>query len=179
MRDAPAAAGQTEIERLAGAVVAEARAAGALIAAAESCTGGLLGAWITTVAGSSDVFWGSLVTYANAAKESLLGVCPATLANHGAVSEETVREMAIGARDRSGAAIAVSVSGVAGPGGGTPEKPVGTVWLGWATVHGAGASLHRFDGDRAAVRQASVREALFLIRRLLANVDTPQERGYI
>ena len=128
---------------------------------AESCTGGLVAGAITDVAGSSEWFDRGFVTYSNEAKVELLGVAPATLARCGAVSEATVREMAAGALARSRADIAVAVTGVAGPAGGTPDKPVGLVWFAWA-VRGAavGAESRRFEGDRAAVRDASVGAAL-------------------
>jgi len=131
------------------------------VTAAESCTGGLVAGAITSVAGSSDWFEVSYVTYSNAAKASLLGVPEATLAAHGAVSEEAARAMAVGALAKSGADLAVAVTGIAGPAGGTRAKPVGTVCFAWA---GRGrvveATTCRFDGDRAAVRGQSVSFAL-------------------
>lgn len=131
------------------------------VTTAESCTGGLVAAAITSVAGSSGWFDTGFVTYANAAKMRMLGVREATLAAHGAVSEATAREMAEGALARSGAQVALAVTGIAGPGGAVPGKPVGTVCFGWAL---AGATTLtrtlRFDGDRAAVRAGSVDEAL-------------------
>ncbi len=131
------------------------------VATAESCTGGLVAGAITDVAGSSGWFDRGFVTYSNEAKVELLGVRPETLAGHGAVSEPTVREMAAGALDRSRADIVVAVTGVAGPGGGTPEKPVGLVWLAWG-VRGGGvdAVSRRIPGDRAAVREVTVAAAL-------------------
>ncbi len=128
---------------------------------AESCTGGMIAAAITAIAGSSDWFERGVVTYSDAAKVELLGVPESTLAAAGAVSEETARAMAQGALARSPADVAVSVTGIAGPGGGSAEKPVGMVCFGWA-ARGAPAvaeTLH-FPGDRAAVREASVRHAL-------------------
>jgi nicotinamide-nucleotide amidase len=135
--------------------------AGWMLATAESCTGGWIAQAITATAGSSAWFDRGFVTYSNDAKQDLLGVAAATLARHGAVSEPTAREMAAGALARSRAAIAVSVTGVAGPSGGTPAKPVGTVCIGWAVRDGAveAATLH-LPGDRAAVRRASVAAAL-------------------
>ena len=131
------------------------------VTVAESCTGGLVAGAITSVAGSSDWFDLGFVTYSNAAKTALLGVPEATLAAHGAVSEETARAMAEGALAKSGTDLAAAVTGVAGPSGGTPAKPVGTVCFAWATKGGAVESAtHRFDGDRAAVRGASVLAAL-------------------
>jgi nicotinamide-nucleotide amidase len=131
------------------------------IATAESCTGGLVAAAITATAGSSSWFDAGFVTYSNAMKVELLGVPQATLDAHGAVSEATARAMAEGALVRSGADLAVSVTGVAGPGGGSASKPVGLVWLAWAQRGGTTtAAAHRFAGDREAVRLASVAVAL-------------------
>lgn len=131
------------------------------VTVAESCTGGLVAGAITSVAGSSDWFEVGYITYSNAAKVALLGVPEATLAAHGAVSEETARAMAEGALSKSGADLAVAVTGIAGPSGGTPSKPVGTVCFAWAVKEGGVESAtYRFDGDRAVVRAASVRCAL-------------------
>ncbi len=131
------------------------------VATAESCTGGLVAGAITDVAGSSAWFERGFVTYSNEAKIDLLGVRAETLATHGAVSEETAREMVAGALARSSADLAVAVTGIAGPSGGTPQKPVGLVWLAWAGRGGAVASAARhFSGDRAAVREAAVVAAL-------------------
>jgi nicotinamide-nucleotide amidase len=131
------------------------------LATAESCTGGLVAGAITDVAGSSEWFERGFVTYSNEAKVELLGVEPGTLARHGAVSEAVAREMAAGALVRSRADVAVAVTGVAGPAGGTPDKPVGLVWFAWAVRdRPVEAVSRRFEGDRAAVREASVREAL-------------------
>ncbi|MCB1773726.1 MAG: nicotinamide-nucleotide amidohydrolase family protein [Gammaproteobacteria bacterium] len=131
------------------------------VACAESCTGGGIAAAMTDLAGSSAWFDRAFVTYSNQAKQEMLGVSGETLARHGAVSRETVVEMAAGALARSAAQLSVAVSGIAGPGGGTPDKPVGTVWFAWAT-EGAGAEpvCQRFDGDRAQVRAAAVDYAL-------------------
>lgn len=138
-------------------------AAGRRVTTAESCTGGWIAKALTDVAGSSSWFGAGLVTYSNEAKRSLLGVRAETLDEYGAVSEETVREMAAGALAASGADIAVAVSGIAGPDGGTPDKPVGTVWLAWA-VSGATpvsyAECVHFDGDRETVRRRTVCHAL-------------------
>ena len=134
------------------------------IATAESCTGGFIGKVLTDVPGSSQWFETGYVTYGNGAKTMLLGVLPAELEAHGAVSEPVVKAMAIGALERSGADVAVAVSGIAGPGGGTPGKPVGSVWFGWAWKHGrsvrAQARLKVFKGDRDAVRRKAVSNAL-------------------
>lgn len=138
------------------------------VTTAESCTGGLVAAAITEVAGSSAWFDQGVVSYANTAKAQLLGVEPAMLDEYGAVSEKVVLAMAAGARAASGADIAVAISGVAGPGGGSDSKPVGTVWVAWAMdIHAAQASVFTFDGDRAAVREAALLEALHgTIRRI-------------
>ena len=137
------------------------RAAGGWrIATAESCTGGLIAAACTAVAGSSDWFERGFVTYSNAAKTELLGVEAALIARVGAVSEEVARAMAAGALARAPVQIAVAVTGIAGPGGAVPGKPVGTVWLAWASAAGVGARLLQLGGDRAAVRAQTVHIAL-------------------
>ena len=128
---------------------------------AESCTGGWLAKCLTDRPGSSAWFEFGFVTYGNNAKQALLGVRAATLAAHGAVSQQVAQEMANGARRVSGADFAVAISGIAGPGGGTADKPVGTVWLAWAGPDGLqGAELREFPGDRAAVRSQAVAAAL-------------------
>ena len=156
--------------RLVDDVVAEALlAAGQTVAVAESCTGGLLGARLTERPGSSAYVLGGLITYSNAAKESLLGVPPEILRDHGAVSAECAEAMAAGARRVLGSDWALSVTGVAGPGGGTPEKPVGLVYIGIAAPDGStGHAEHRRGGDRAGIRERSVAGALHLLRRSLA-----------
>jgi nicotinamide-nucleotide amidase len=131
-----------------------------MLATAESCTGGLVAGAITEIAGSSDWFERGFVTYSNRAKIELLGVDAETIARHGAVSEQTARAMARGARAASGAQWTVAVTGVAGPSGGSPGKPVGTVWFAWAGPEGVEALHRRLDGNRAAVRAASVAIAL-------------------
>jgi len=134
------------------------------VATAESCTGGLIAAALTEIAGSSAVFDRSFVTYSNEAKMDLLGVEEATLQAYGAVSEETAREMAEGAVAHSLADLAVSVTGIAGPTGATPGKPVGLVWFGLATKGAATKTLHHvFEGDRASVRRSALRTALSLL----------------
>lgn len=130
------------------------------LSAAESCTGGLVSHRITNVAGSSAYFPGGIVAYSYEAKASLLGVSWDTLNSHGAVSEETVLEMARGARKLFDADIAVSVSGIAGPGGGTPEKPVGATWLGLSTSTGEWARHFLWDGDREQNKLHSSEAAL-------------------
>lgn len=151
------AAVRARVEALAAGLLAR----GWRLATAESCTGGLLAAACTDVAGSSRWFERGWVTYSNEAKQADLGVPAAVLARHGAVSEPVVRAMAEGARARSAAQLAVSISGIAGPDGGTPDKPVGLVWMAVA-CEGVPTSAfqQRFSGDRAAVRAASVRAAL-------------------
>lgn len=140
---------------------------GLMMATAESCTGGLIAGACTEVSGSSDWFERGFVTYSNAAKTELLGVPAELIAQHGAVSEPVARAMAAGALAHSPAQLAVAVTGVAGPTGGSADKPVGTVWFGWATPAGTVTEHQRFDGDRAAVRAATVRHALAgLLQRL-------------
>jgi len=156
------------------AVLDDFRGRGLKLAAAESCTGGLVAALLTEIVGSSDVMERGFVPYSNAAKHELLGVPEAMLAEHGAVSEPVARAMAEGALARSGADVTVAVTGVAGPGGGTAAKPVGLVHI--ATARRGGAVLHqecRFgDIGRSEVRLASVREALQLVSRA-AGAATP------
>ena len=135
-------------------------ARGWTLAVAESCTGGLVGDRITNVSGSSDYYNGAVVAYAYQAKVDLLGVSWDTLNVHGAVSAETVREMAAGARKALKVDIAVSISGIAGPTGGTPEKPVGTVWFGLETPDGAWTRRYQFDGNRIEVKQQAAAAAL-------------------
>ncbi len=140
---------------------------GLMMASAESCTGGLIAGACTDVSGSSDWFERGFVTYSNAAKTELLGVPPELIARHGAVSEPVARAMAAGALAHSPAQLGVAVTGVAGPTGGSVDKPVGTVWFGWTTPAGTFTEHQRFDGDRAAVRAATVRHALTgLLQRL-------------
>jgi nicotinamide-nucleotide amidase len=139
-----------------------------MMSTAESCTGGLIAAACTGLAGSSLWFERGFVTYSNAAKTELLGVDAALIEQHGAVSEAVVRAMVLGAISRSHAQVAVAVTGVAGPAGGSAAKPVGTVWFGYATPNGIVTETLRFDGDRAAVRAATVQRAL---HRLLVLVQ--------
>ncbi|KJV26025.1 CinA family protein [Luteibacter yeojuensis] len=132
-----------------------------MVATAESCTGGWISKSLTDLAGSSAWFEAGVVTYSYSAKEALLGVNPRTLERTGAVSEETVLEMVSGALARYGAGVAVAVTGIAGPSGGTPGKPVGTVWIGWKRRGGyAHAEMFHFAGDREAVRRQTVAAAL-------------------
>ena len=137
------------------------------LATAESCTGGMIAAACTDLAGSSQWFDRGLVTYSNAAKTQMLGVDAALIDQHGAVSEPVARAMAQGALQHSAAQVSVAVTGVAGPGGGSAEKPVGTVWLAWSAYGETSAELCQFDGDRATVRALTVQRALQgLLQRL-------------
>jgi nicotinamide-nucleotide amidase len=144
------------VEQLASAL----RTRGQMMATAESCTGGLIAGACTELSGSSDWFERGFVTYSNAAKCELLGVPQTMIEQHGAVSEPVARAMAAGAVDRAHARWSVAVTGIAGPTGGSADKPVGTVWFGWATPQGVFTERQRFDGDRATVRQATVAHAL-------------------
>ena len=139
------------------------RERGLKLASAESCTGGLVGHRITDVPGSSEYYLGGVIAYAYEAKVALLGVSWDTLKAHGAVSRATVLEMARGARRTLGADLAVSVSGIAGPGGGLPQKPVGTTWIGLAAPQGEWARLFCFRGDRIQNKAASAEEALQML----------------
>jgi nicotinamide-nucleotide amidase len=153
---------------LAQTLAARLKAKGAKLVTAESCTGGWAAQAVTAIAGSSDWFERGFVTYSNAAKEEMLGVRQETLAKHGAVSEETAREMALGALAKSHGTLALAITGIAGPTGGTAAKPVGTVCFGWA-VKGRPAKVEtqRFAGDRDAVRRQSVERALRGVLELL------------
>jgi PncC family amidohydrolase len=139
------------------------RRKGLKIATAESFTGGLIGYRITSIPGSSDYYIGGVNAYAYEAKVALLGVSWDTLKRYGAVSREVVLEMAVGARERLTADIAISVSGIAGPGGGLPNKPVGTAWVGLAAQSGKWARRFHFPGDRQEVRDAGAQAALKLL----------------
>ena len=150
-------------ERLAQAL----QARGWMLATAESCTGGMIAAACTDLSGSSNWFERGFVSYSNAAKTELLGVDPALIAQHGAVSELVARAMAFGAVRRSKAQVSVAVTGVAGPTGGSPQKPVGTVWFGFQVDGQLTSETHRFDGDRATVRAATVEHALQRLLQLL------------
>ncbi|UPG84665.1 CinA family protein [Luteibacter aegosomatis] len=150
-----------DLMALAGEVAEAALDRRVMVATAESCTGGWIAKSLTDLAGSSAWFEAGVVTYSYSAKESLLGVNPRTLERTGAVSEETVLEMVSGAVARYGAGVAVAVTGIAGPSGGTADKPVGTVWIGWKRRGGyAHAKLFQFGGDREAVRRQTVAAAL-------------------
>lgn len=159
---------EARLESLAAEVGQALRRRGWVLATAESCTGGWIAQVATAIAGSSEWFERGFVTYSNAAKQEMLGVREETLMQHGAVSEDTVREMAAGALAASRAQVAVAVSGIAGPGGGTAEKPVGTVWIAWASPVGSDVSAdvgvvatrYHFGGDRHAIRAQTVQQAL-------------------
>ena len=158
----------TELDRLARTTGERLLAARHRLATAESCTGGWIAKAVTDVAGSSAWFDCGMAAYSYEAKQALLGVRPQTLEAFGAVSRETVVEMVSGALVHSGASVAVAVTGIAGPGGGSADKPVGTVWFGFQ-VHGLLTSETRvFPGDRAAVRAATVRHAMQRLVELLA-----------
>ena len=145
------------------------------LATAESCTGGLIAAVLTAIADSSDIFDRGFVPYSNEAKQDLLGVQMTMIQTHGAVSEEVAQAMAVGALSRSRATIAISVTGVAGPGGGNAEKPVGTICFGLAEKGKAAVSERRvFSGDRNGIREAAVGHIFAMIR---SRVQAPTEPG--
>ena len=149
-----------ETSTLCAALAQALNARGWMLATAESCTGGLIAAQCTELAGSSLWFERGFVSYSNAAKTELLGVPAALIAAHGAVSEPVARAMAEGAARQARTQLAVAVTGIAGPSGGSPDKPVGTVWLAWWIDGQLDAERQLFTGDRAAVRQATVHHAL-------------------
>ena len=156
------------LSALATQVGARLKAQGLMLATAESCTGGWVAQAVTAISGSSDWFERGFVTYADAAKREMLGVSADTLARHGAVSEQTARAMAAGALAHSSAQVAVAVTGIAGPTGGSPEKPVGTVCFAWSRKDAVlRAQTRRFEGDRESVRRQSVVVALEGILALL------------
>jgi nicotinamide-nucleotide amidase len=169
-RDAVADDEGDDLAALTARLAAALRRDGRLLATAESCTGGLIAGACTDLAGSSAWFDRGFVTYSNEAKHDMLGVDAASIAAHGAVSEPVARAMAAGAVARSRARVAVAVTGVAGPTGGSADKPVGTVWFGWALAGEVRTERRRFEGDRAAVRRATVRHAL---RTLVRWLETP------
>lgn len=155
------------MDDLAAQLGAACQAAGLRVATAESCTGGGVAEAITRLPGSSAWFQGGVVAYANDVKVALLGVHPQTLSTHGAVSEAVATEMARGAAIKTRADLGVGVTGIAGPGGASPGKPVGTVWIGWSGLGGAvHTRLKRFEGDREAVRRQAVEAALEGLVRL-------------
>lgn len=153
-----------ELQRLATRTGAQLLDAERRLVTAESCSGGWIGKALTDVPGSSQWYLGGVIAYSNTLKQTLLGVLPSTLAAHGAVSESTAREMAIGALETLGGHIAVAVTGIAGPEGGQADKPVGTVWFAWAWYQDDGietrTAMDVFAGDREAVRRQTVARAL-------------------
>ena len=150
-----------ELQALADSLGARLQASRDRLVTAESCTGGWIAKTMTDIAGSSEWFDCGMAAYSYEAKQALLGVRPQTLETFGAVSRETVVEMVSGALVKSGASVAVAVTGIAGPGGGSDDKPVGTVWIGWKRRGGyAHAQVFHFDGDREAVRRQTVAAAL-------------------
>lgn len=165
---------QNELSALAAELTTALASSGQTVTTAESCTGGWIAKLITDIPGSSAIFESGLVTYSNAAKQSLLGVGHDVLESHGAVSDPVVRAMADGARTRAAADIAVAVSGIAGPDGGTPDKPVGTVWFAWSTASTTEADCQQFSGDRNAVRAAAARYAM---RGVLNRIGRSQASG--
>jgi nicotinamide-nucleotide amidase len=160
---------------LAEVVLSECRRRGLTIAVAESCTGGLLGARLTAVPGSSDIVLGGVIAYHNAVKHDLLDVAEADLRDHGAVSETVVRQMASGARARIDAAIGIGITGIAGPAGGTPEKPVGTVWIAADVTGESRSRLLKLWGDREEIRRRSAQASLDLVRQMLAERTAQSE----
>ena len=159
------------INELAIALVGELNKRNRAVATAESCTGGWIAKALTDVPGSSGCFGYGIVSYSNGAKESILGVRNRTLAEHGAVSEPVVREMAEGTLRLSGADVSVAVSGVAGPDGGSDDKPVGTVWFAWSSRGPGGITtdtdLQRFEGNRESIRMQTVLHGLKGVQRRL------------
>jgi nicotinamide-nucleotide amidase len=156
------------LKRYAEQVAEILRADGGMLATAESCTGGWIAKTCTDLPGSSEWFESAAVTYSNRAKQALLGISATTLEKHGAVSRECALEMVAGALVRFEASVAVAVTGIAGPTGGTPDKPVGTVWIAWQRRdHEARVEPFRFDGDRDAVRRQTVAVALEGVKKIL------------
>lgn len=155
------------MDELARKVGAALKSRGLMVVTAESCTGGWVAMALTAIPGSSDWFERGYVTYSNAAKREALGVAEATLERHGAVSEETAREMASGALKNGRGQVALAITGVAGPSGGSRDKPVGTVCFAWAQGSKISSQTRRFDGDRESVRRQSVAHALQGVLELL------------
>lgn len=159
----------SELHTMAANLGSRLRDARLMLATAESCTGGWIAKTVTDIAGSSEWFDCGIAAYSYEAKQALLGVRPETLEQHGAVSRETVMEMVSGALVHSGAHVAVAVTGIAGPGGGTHDKPVGTVWIAWKRRGGYSTALHfHFRGDREMVRRQTVAAALHGLEDLVS-----------
>lgn len=164
---------EEDLAALAERLQAACLARGLWVASAESCTGGLIAHAITQVPGSSGYFRGSIVAYSNEAKTGVLGVDGSLIEGHGAVSAQVARAMAVAARERFGVAVAVSSTGVAGPGGGSDEKPVGLTYIGVADAAGVEVTRHRWDLDRTGNKVASARAALELLLRRVEAIDAP------
>lgn len=160
---------EASIEELVPQLAARLTAKGWMLATAESCTGGMIAAACTDLAGSSQWFERGFVTYSNEAKTEMLGVPAELIAKHGAVSEEVVRAMAEGAIRHSRAQVSIAVTGVAGPGGGSAQKPVGTVWVGWCVKAHTAAALLQLHGDRSHIREGTRQ---FSLRHLLQAIQT-------
>jgi nicotinamide-nucleotide amidase len=173
--------GQAVVQRIVGAslfgfdddemedvIVNRLRAQKKTLALAESCTGGAIAHRLTNVPGASEIFSGGVVCYSNAAKQTFLGVRPESLAAHGAVSEAVAKELAVGARERFRADFALAVTGIAGPGGGTAEKPVGTVFIALATAAGVDARRFSNNWDRATFKQVTATQALEWLRTVIS-----------
>ncbi len=148
-------------------LITKLKSQGLTLSTAESCTGGGIAATVTSVPGASEVFLGGIVSYSNEAKENLLGVSHETLRIHGAVSQPTVRQMVEGACRAVHTDCAIATSGIAGPGGGTPQKPVGTVWIAWKTPAGVVSEAHHFPGDRHEVVNAVISTAISRLIELI------------
>ena len=159
------------IYELARTLVGELSSAGKCVSTAESCTGGLIASMLTRIPGSSDAFHAGFVTYANDIKRAVLGVREESLAQQGAVSEEVVQQMARGAMERSGADYAIAVSGIAGPDGGTAEKPVGTVWLAWGSREQLRTRCLCWPVERSLFQTMIAAAGLDMIRRTLLGID--------
>lgn len=165
------------LAQLVGRLQARCLECGVTVATAESCTGGLVAKLITDVAGSSGYFSGGIVAYANEAKVTLLGVPEEQLTSHGAVSAQVARSMAVGAMSRTGADLAVSITGVSGPGGGTPAKPVGLTYVAVADETGVEVRKYVLAGDRQANRESSARAALELLLERVSSAAVAVESG--
>lgn len=166
---AGSAVGGNTLHRQVTLVARELRRKGQTLATAESCTGGLLAQVLTLRPGASDFYWGGVVTYANKSKMVLLGVRPSTLKGHGAVSALTAQEMALGMARRSGADHTLAITGIAGPGGGTTEKPVGRVYIAWAGGGKTRVWENNFSGSRALIKKKSAQTALSYLKLILFN----------